>query len=1112
MADARLSIQISADVANLVSGMNQGSKSVAVLENQLTSLQKNSIKVPFAATGLDKLKADIADAKNNLGSFSLRPISITADTSQLQSKITEIRSEINSLTANASIGINAGDFEATIESIKGKIASLTDAKLNISADPSRAEAAIKEIVSELNNLRDANVILRADGSQAIKVIDTIEGQLQSLVGNIAVDSSGIQAKAAEIKGAFGKLNFTANVDVNDSVINTSIKSINEKLSLLVDPTIDFKANPLQAENAIREINELLAGLKGANVSLSVSGAEAVEGFISQIQSDLLKVRANIPVTIDSTDVKAKVSDLKAQLETIASSVKIGTDTTQFDAAITEVRNKLTLIDDLSVDLVANKEPIEAAIKDVSNDLSRLKGSVVTINADGNPAVRSINQLENELDGLTVKLKSATNPKDFERLGRSVSLVREQLRNISTTTVTSGFKGLTGSSNQATLALTNLGRVVQDAPFGFLGIANNLNPLLESFQRLKAQSGSTRVALKSLASSLGGVGGVGLALSVVSSLLIVFGDRLFGAGKKAEEAAEKIKSSFDVVNDATDSVQGDIAKVNALLNAFSNTSSLSDQKKIIDELKETNKSYFGELKAGVSTYNDISAAAQGYTQALIQQAIVEGLSEEIKKLSGQLRLAKKEYFELSSRAVKAKDELNKVSSAAGNQVKGMAAVNTSVVNAQTNFEVLNKKLKASENNVTSLAGQFGELSNEINKQVAEGLKIKPLTTVDAKKFKDETDNILARARQFAKEFGESFVVPDLEESFFKGKPVILKVAQKLLDDVSKANLKIKLPVQTEFELLPVSDGISQDVTDNFFKSVKIERGIEIIIDPTVTLTKDLTKLIDEKIDLRGKFSNLGELGAFNDIFENIDTDNIVALQQGIERAKELLSGLKSTADSLKNSLAQSLQGTFEGLFEGLGESLAESGGGVAEKLKAVFSTLLSGIGKALIAYGVTKSIMDKLLGPGGIVIPGGVAIAAGVLAVAAAAALRGSKKFASGGYVSGPGGPKEDKIPALLSNGEFVINAQSTKKFKPLIQMINSGSIPKGFSEKFKLPKFADGGLVSFPKLPFLNNNTINKSIVSNRMEAQVVIVNKRLRGRDQVLQLNRENRSQSRRA
>ncbi len=60
-----------------------------------------------------------------------------------------------------------------------------------------------------------------------------------------------------------------------------------------------------------------------------------------------------------------------------------------------------------------------------------------------------------------------------------------------------------SSNTAGFALQNLGRVAQDLPFGFVGIANNLNPLLESFQRLRKESGSTGGALKLLAGSLGG---------------------------------------------------------------------------------------------------------------------------------------------------------------------------------------------------------------------------------------------------------------------------------------------------------------------------------------------------------------------------------------------------------------------------------------------------------------------------------------------------------------------------------------------------------------------------------------------------------------------------------
>ena len=45
-------------------------------------------------------------------------------------------------------------------------------------------------------------------------------------------------------------------------------------------------------------------------------------------------------------------------------------------------------------------------------------------------------------------------------------------------------------------------------------------------------------------------------------------------------------------------------------------------------------------------------------------------------------------------------------------------------------------------------------------------------------------------------------------------------------------------------------------------------------------------------------------------------------------------------------------------------------------------------------------------------------------------------LAMGGYVSGEGTSTSDSIPALLSNGESVINAASTQMFKPLLSTIN----------------------------------------------------------------------------
>lgn len=63
------------------------------------------------------------------------------------------------------------------------------------------------------------------------------------------------------------------------------------------------------------------------------------------------------------------------------------------------------------------------------------------------------------------------------------------------------------------------------------------------------------------------------------------------------------------------------------------------------------------------------------------------------------------------------------------------------------------------------------------------------------------------------------------------------------------------------------------------------------------------------------------------------------------------------------------------------------------------------------------------------------------------------RFAAGGYISGPGGPKDDKIPAMLSQGEYVINADSVSKYgRGTLDALNNGYAVGGVVRRFE-----DGG-------------------------------------------------------
>lgn len=152
------------------------------------------------------------------------------------------------------------------------------------------------------------------------------------------------------------------------------------------------------------------------------------------------------------------------------------------------------------------------------------------------------------------------------LSNAISALREMQREVNKTgegakKFGDGVKGvgdkmpkLAQNTGQANVALVNFGRVVQDAPFGLIGIANNIDPLISSFQSLKRETGSTGAALKGLAGALMGPAGIAIAVSAVTSAFIAFGPQiksfLFGVKQLTEEQKKQAEAMSDMVRNVS----------------------------------------------------------------------------------------------------------------------------------------------------------------------------------------------------------------------------------------------------------------------------------------------------------------------------------------------------------------------------------------------------------------------------------------------------------------------------------------------------------------------------------------------------------------------------------
>lgn len=103
----------------------------------------------------------------------------------------------------------------------------------------------------------------------------------------------------------------------------------------------------------------------------------------------------------------------------------------------------------------------------------------------------------------------------------------------------GFTGMAQSSVVANRALVNLSRIVQDLPFGFLGISNNLDPAANSLKELSATSKETGTTLvKSLLGALKGSGGLIFVLGSLLPTAILLATKGFNMYRKNAKGASE----------------------------------------------------------------------------------------------------------------------------------------------------------------------------------------------------------------------------------------------------------------------------------------------------------------------------------------------------------------------------------------------------------------------------------------------------------------------------------------------------------------------------------------------------------------------------------------------
>lgn len=571
---------------------------------------------------------------------------------------------------------------------------------------------------------------------------------------------------------------------------------------------------------------------------------------------------------------------------------------------------------------------------------------ITVGADTSQLNAELTKAQNNLKLFQAALAKSTNVKEIEYLQRSISGLEKQIGSLS------GQLGnkLSSSSGQATNALTNLNRVVSDAPYGFIGIANNLNPLVESFGRLKAETGSTGGAFKALLSSLTGPAGIGIAVAAITSAITfaqIGFDRWGASAKKAKEQADEFKKSQE---DFTKSL--DQAKSSALSTAMSLQQYVDIAKNgqlPLSErnaaLKEANK-ILGEhgdklTLVNINTQKTTETVAL-FTKALIAQAIATKYTDRIAELTIQQtnlnQQLKQSNLDVANAAAALNKKINETEKAnknatySANSFGGATAQSYSVGkevidaynNALNNQKNIQSKLSQTTNEINNLQSQLTTSTKEASDAFGQlGYKAEE-SKKNTKKTVETIDSVIAKLKEDLKDainVGIALNEPSIKERI----GLITSAITKLVSDFNvDPNSSILVDIKSELNELEFIQNAQENFKQAQLATKKFKFGITIPILPKIDINKPIAipkELVDFSEAVKGFVTDLAVnisstlsdalVGAmtgtstFGDFFQNI----LSVLGQSVEAFGKQLVKLGVLALVAKLSLEQSLTNPY-----------------------------------------------------------------------------------------------------------------------------------------------------------------------------------------------------------
>jgi hypothetical protein len=254
-------------------------------------------------------------------------------------------------------------------------------------------------------------------------------------------------------------------------------------------------------------------------------------------------------------------------------------------------------------------------------------------------------------GLTAGVNTATG--QLDKLGKAAQTTAPQVQKL--TQATQGYNSVG----------VDFARIIQDAPFGIIGVGNNITQLAGSFQTLKNTTGSTKAALTQAFSSIFSSGNaLILGISVLTTAFTILQQKGFfkteEAAKSLNEQLDEYRENLDEISQASIKGQANAAKEIQnfkLLQIQAENTNVPLNKRIeaVKELQKNYPDYLGNLTQEQILNGNVGESYKLLSENIIAKAKAQAFSNAISENALKIATFENQLIEKQVELEKARTE-------------------------------------------------------------------------------------------------------------------------------------------------------------------------------------------------------------------------------------------------------------------------------------------------------------------------------------------------------------------------------------------------------------------------------------------------------------------------